>query len=116
MRQAEAPVGGLGIAVATGVPQEPAIEAGGRHLSGQLRPSLPYQRHGSWGSFGAAREARLETSARQFLRLEAGAAALPAVSHNTSAQSYPACPITTPPRVGVWSASVVRLPVLTEKS
>jgi hypothetical protein len=41
MRQAEAPVGGLGIAVATGVPQEPAIEAGGRHLSGQLRPSLP---------------------------------------------------------------------------
>ena len=33
MRQADAPVGRLGIAVATGVPQEPAVKAGGRHLS-----------------------------------------------------------------------------------
>jgi hypothetical protein len=32
MRQADAPVGGLRIAVATGVPREPAVKAGDRHL------------------------------------------------------------------------------------
>jgi hypothetical protein len=37
MRQADAPVGGLRIAVATGVPQEPAVKAGGRHLSNALQ-------------------------------------------------------------------------------
>jgi len=32
MPQADAPVGGLRIAMATGAPQEPAVKAGGRHL------------------------------------------------------------------------------------
>jgi tripartite-type tricarboxylate transporter receptor subunit TctC len=53
----------------------------------------PFQRHGNWNSFGVARAHAMKLPRRKFLHLAAGAAALPALSRNARAQTYPARPV-----------------------
>src|ERR1700736_5697759 len=53
----------------------------------------PFQRHGNWNSFGVARAHAMKLPRRNFLHLAAGAAALPALSRNARAQTYPARPV-----------------------
>jgi hypothetical protein len=52
-----------------------------------------FQRHGDWDRFGVASEHAMKLPRRNFLRLAAGATALPDVSRIAKAQSYPSRPV-----------------------
>ena len=60
---------------------------------GLRRNCVLFLKDRNWNSFGVARAHAMKLPRRKFLHLAAGAAALPALSRNARAQTYPARPV-----------------------